>query len=93
MAKCVNCSSGYYKTNLTEITCTQCPKNYYCQVMQNLYICDQVKKEKKQFSCIFSVHSYITVITLCTYAQQGYAFGRIGLCAYVRIYILKKQAV
>ena len=26
-----------------------------------------------------------TMITLCAYAQQGYAFGRVGLCAYVRI--------
>ena len=23
------------------------------------------------------------VITLCTYAQQGYAFGRVSLCTYV----------
>ena len=27
----------------------------------------------------------IMVITLCAYAQQGYAFGRVGLCKYVRI--------
>ena len=27
------------------------------------------------------------VITLCTYAQQGYAFGCVGLCTYVRICI------
>ena len=23
----------------------------------------------------------IIIITLCAYAQQGYAFGRVGLCA------------
>ena len=27
------------------------------------------------------------VITLCTYAQQGYAFGHVGLCMHVCIYI------
>ena len=27
------------------------------------------------------------VITLCAYAQQGYAFGYVGLCMYVRIYL------
>ena len=27
------------------------------------------------------------VFTLCAYAQQGYAFGRVGLCMYVCIYI------
>ena len=43
-----------------------------------------------------------SLITLCAYAQQGYAFGRVGLCAYVRTYVriyiyiymsTKKQAV
>ena len=33
-------------------------------------------------------------ITLCTYAQQGYAFGRVGLYVYVYIFVnKKKQAV
>ena len=27
-----------------------------------------------------------TVVTLCIYAQQGYAFGRIGLCMYMYNY-------
>ena len=26
-----------------------------------------------------------TIITLCAYAQQGYAFGRVGLCICVYI--------
>ena len=26
------------------------------------------------------------VVTLCVYAQQGYAFGRVGLCIYINIY-------
>ena len=30
------------------------------------------------------------IITLCAYAQQGYAFGRVGLCAYVRTYVYKE---
>ena len=42
------------------------------------------------------VQLYI-VFTLCTYiyTQQGYAFGRIGLCMYVHvcIYVVKKLAV
>ena len=37
------------------------------------------------------------LITLCAYAQRGYAFGHFGLCTYVYVYIYlstkKKQAV
>ena len=33
----------------------------------------------------------ITDIFLCVYAQQGYAFGRIGLC--IDMYVNKQQAV
>ena len=38
---------------------------------------------------IFLVHAQygIIVITLCTYAQQGYAFGHVGLFTYVRTYV------
>ena len=50
------------------------------------------------FTC---AHLRLHVFTLCAYAQQGYAFGRVGLCAYVRTYVYiyiyvcqqKKQAV
>ena len=33
------------------------------------------------------------IITLCAYAQQGYAFGHVGLCicVYVCIYVAKKN--
>ena len=46
--------------------------------------------------CSCCVLMYSVIITLCTYAQQGYAFGRVGLCVYVYTYICmstKKQAV
>ena len=33
------------------------------------------------------VKCYVVFVTLCAYAQHGYAFGRIGLCAYVRTYV------
>ena len=33
--------------------------------------------------------AYFIVITLCAYAQQGYA----SVCVYVYIYVNKKQAV
>ena len=32
------------------------------------------------------------VITLCVYAQQGYAFGRVGLCMYVCVYMWQKKS-
>ena len=27
------------------------------------------------------------IITLCAYAQQGYALGRVGLCMYIHVYV------
>ena len=30
-------------------------------------------------------------VTLCVYAQQGYAFGHVGLC--ICVYVAKKLAV
>ena len=35
------------------------------------------------------------LITLCTYMQQGYVFGHVGLCAFMCIilYVAKKLAV
>ena len=33
------------------------------------------------------VHPRLNFVTLCAYAQQCYAFGRVGLCAYMYIYI------
>ena len=47
----------------------------------------------------FSNRPTENLITLCTYVQQGYVFGHVGLCAYVCTYIYiyihvnKKQAV
>ena len=41
-------------------------------------------------SLVFWIHSRsdtLNIVTLCAYAQQGYAFGRIGLCTYVYVYI------
>ena len=35
----------------------------------------------------------IFVVTLCTYAQQGYAFGHVGLCTYVYVYLLTKNTL
>ena len=38
------------------------------------------------YMCILLVYVFfILFITLCAYAQQGYAFGRVGLCAYVYV--------
>ena len=39
--------------------------------------------------CMLCNRSLIIVITLCAYAQQGYVFGRVGLCMYV--YVDKKM--
>ena len=48
-----------------------------------------------ELTIIDSVFYVLPIITLCAYAQQGYAFGRVGLCTYVYVYIFvdKKQAV
>ena len=33
------------------------------------------------------IDGFLFLFTLCMYAQQGYAFGRIGLCVCMYIYI------
>ena len=38
-----------------------------------------------------NVYSWWLVITLCVYAQQGYAFGCVSLCMYVRMYMWPKN--
>ena len=33
------------------------------------------------------------IVTLCAYAQQGYAFSRVGLYVYIYMYVSKEQTV
>ena len=44
----------------------------------------------EQSSCTFAI---AIVVTLCTYAQQGYAFGRIRLyvCIFVYLYVCQQK--
>ena len=47
---------------------------------------------------MYKKYTLFMLITLCTYAQQGYAFGCVGLYVYYKyiylyIYANKKQAV
>ena len=46
---------------------------------------------KRVTMCVYCTRSHVcpyhSIVTLCAYAQQGYAFGCVGLCSYVCTYI------
>ena len=46
-----------------------------------------VLEVQKGCNGVVDINFVFRIITLCVYTQQGYAFGRVGLCAYVRTHI------
>ena len=50
---------------------------------------ENMKMRLPKANFLLPVRCLVEIITLCAYAQQGYAFGCIGLCTYVN----KKQVV
>ena len=63
---------------------TSATEGWVCIAVNNS-VCVCVCVRVSGWVCMCGVCMFYHVVTLCVYAQQGYAFGHFGLCAYMYV--------